>query len=1003
VAILDLKSVRDTSLWKRLDALSIQTGDVAGVLAANLVRICDEELASRMKAMPTLMAQYTLHDHVHGLRVAELMWMIMPESVRELLNAVELALVILSAFGHDQGMVMDAGELEKLASDDAFRLFERNWELDHPNVETVRRRRDDDKLSKETRAKARQAELELHGAMLTDYVRRTHGQRSADFLRKEYATDERLDIGGSSLAELAARLSLSHVKPADDLSDSNGFRVDERIATYSVNMQYLGVLLRLADILDFDRDRTPDSLYRSISFRSPVSLREWEKHRSVHGWVISRELIQYTLRCEHPEYQRAAYQYMDWIDQELVSARRLVGAFPAAVSRYRLELPLRVDRSRIEPKDNAYIYRDLEFSLSRDEIVKLLMTDQLYGSPSLAVRELLQNALDAVRHRRALMKREGLEWIDGHVTFQHELDPDGFEILRCTDNGIGMTEDIIDRFLTRAGRSYYRSPEFEQERASFRAAGVDFDPIAQFGIGFMSCFMIGDEIMIRTRRDFGPGRGHGDPLIVQINGLGGMVVTRQGDAKQPVGTSIEIRSRQRSEAVDADDEINLIEVLDDYAIAVDFPIEAISSIPGMNASLRIESGFTRPLTFLERQKVEPIRTFEVPFHSVSPLLEGAVRASFLADENGNLVIRNGSAEWRFEQSTPEAPFFWRLYQSGQRVEDPFERVQVACDGILVAGPTGRVRRRRDDFSPIGYGLGYAILNVSGALKPRLTPARTVPNRRQRDESWRLLDTHSSQAWAELLEQVAASTVTRTFWRLADIEDGVLDMQGGRLWGCVEVPVTDAAGVHRYLPFSALTPVQVTETGFLSPHGRVTIDGAGRSSTVHNAIIASSRVSRKRGEFFLLPSHETYGSSAMRDRLFLDHDPDRPFGYNFTWTLEYAAPDEQMIAVSGPVRTANLRHPLIAVSVSGASDERIVSFARAIRLLVSDPEVQACLNGGTAPEDQPYFRRTARRYLAAEPYLRPELRPPYLIGIGEKTIAITADDLRAWATAATPPT
>ena len=93
----------------------------------------------------------------------------------------------------------------------------------------------------------------------------------------------------------------------------------------------------------------------------------------------------------------------------------------------------------------------------------------------------------------------------------HFLDENGFEIIQCKDNGVGMDLNIVTRFLTKAGRSYYRSPEFERERAFFREKGVDFDPCSQFGIGFMSCFMLGDRINISTRRDYGSGRKWGDP------------------------------------------------------------------------------------------------------------------------------------------------------------------------------------------------------------------------------------------------------------------------------------------------------------------------------------------------------------------------------------------------------------------------------------------------------------------------------------------------------------
>ena len=362
-----------------------------------------------------------------------------------------------------------------MSGDKQFSVFRDNWLISHPNLQEIRQIAQGSSLSEPEKYRCREVEQELDAALLTDYVRQTHGERSATFVRAKYAKDSRWEIGGTNVADLVARLCLSHVLPAHDLDAVRGFRYDEVISSYRVNMVYLGLILRLADILDFDRDRTPDSLYRTIHFKSPVSLREWAKHRSVEGWLIRPSFIQFTMRCEHPEYQRAAYHFMDWIDRELSDAQAACRAFPASVSQYKLDLPLSVDRSRIEPKDNKYIYSDLEFSLSRDEIVQLLMADKLYGGPWLCVRELLQNALDALRTRRAVIRRDiGVDWSEGRVDMMHEVDADGYEVLRCTDNGIGMDRNIIERFLTRAGRSYYRSPEFELERLSFRAAGFDF-------------------------------------------------------------------------------------------------------------------------------------------------------------------------------------------------------------------------------------------------------------------------------------------------------------------------------------------------------------------------------------------------------------------------------------------------------------------------------------------------------------------------------------------------
>src|SRR5690349_24043744 len=72
-----------------------------------------------------------------------------------------------------------------------------------------------------------------------------------------------------------------------------------------------------------------------------------------------------------------------------------------------------------------------------------LLSHHLYSSPRVYLRELMQNAVDALTARRT---------IDG-------LDPQPVEIttsaggLRVVDHGVGLTEDEVHTFLATIGRS----------------------------------------------------------------------------------------------------------------------------------------------------------------------------------------------------------------------------------------------------------------------------------------------------------------------------------------------------------------------------------------------------------------------------------------------------------------------------------------------------------------------------------------------------------------------
>jgi hypothetical protein len=343
-SVLELNSVRDTTLWKQLDSgfKGSTHSDTAHILAANLINIT-ETAAQRIRLFPYYHPQYTLHDQTHMLRVCELMAMILGKSITSL-NPIEIFLLICAAHYHDQGMIPEAAEWEKVKTSPDFKVSLQRWEIENPNLREIRQQLNDLRFSISERESLREKEQELLDAHRTEYLRHTHGERSQEIVDRLFGASEQMAVAGQNLSALVARLCVSHVWPSHQLSDQTGFRVDEAIGIHVVNLRYLAVVLRLADILDFDQDRTPNALLRTIHFASPISMGEWAKHRSVHGWEIGVKRVRFTMQCEHPAYQKAAYDFMDAIDHELADAHRIVHEFPRDTpNHYCLELPVRVD------------------------------------------------------------------------------------------------------------------------------------------------------------------------------------------------------------------------------------------------------------------------------------------------------------------------------------------------------------------------------------------------------------------------------------------------------------------------------------------------------------------------------------------------------------------------------------------------------------------------------------------------------------------------------------
>ncbi|MFF2951369.1 HSP90 family protein [Kitasatospora sp. NPDC057965] len=159
-----------------------------------------------------------------------------------------------------------------------------------------------------------------------------------------------------------------------------------------------------------------------------------------------------------------------------------------------------------------------------------LLSHHLYTSPQVYVRELLQNAVDAVTAVRAhdaaaAPHTARIAISSGEAT--------GDASLTISDNGIGLSEAQVHELLATIGRSSKRD-ELGFARHEF---------MGQFGIGLLSCFMVSDAIEVDTRRGDGPTvRWHG-----RSDG-GYTLAPAPADQQRPEpGTTVTLRPRPGSE------------------------------------------------------------------------------------------------------------------------------------------------------------------------------------------------------------------------------------------------------------------------------------------------------------------------------------------------------------------------------------------------------------------------------------------------------------------------
>ena len=178
-----------------------------------------------------------------------------------------------------------------------------------------------------------------------------------------------------------------------------------------------------------------------------------------------------------------------------------------------------------------------------------ILANHLYSSPDVFIRELLQNGTDAISARR--LDDPGFQ--EGRITIS--VVPG--ESLIFTDNGSGLTEPEIHRFLAVIGQSSKRD---------LQTGRILEDYIGRFGIGMLSCFMVTEEIMLRTRSAKEPEHAyefHGRP-----DGTYRITEIPTGDVA--VGTAIYIRAKKGCGQYFQEERI--CELVRYYGLPLPFPV-----------------------------------------------------------------------------------------------------------------------------------------------------------------------------------------------------------------------------------------------------------------------------------------------------------------------------------------------------------------------------------------------------------------------------------------------
>ena len=479
----------EQKLWKLFVEKSEEQGFGRDFVSA-VGEVCAIGL-SLSKYIVRFFPTFTLHDETHSANVCRWMWVLLGDRAGEL-SVNEAALLLMAACCHDIGMAVSPAQEAQLRQR-TYRGWDEYFRKDLGDAEEFDRTKT------------------ISDRMLRNFVRQRHHERVRENLVSLPWPQELTRRGIRQ--DTVVVLCQSHGQPLDrnKLKNTAGKQ----------DLLLCAVLLRLADMLDYDMVRAPEAIFRFHGLEAP---RNEEEARSAQEYLQNRagnfdevivdHALGYNAVFEHPRQEQAVMDYLDWVKQELDHCGE---ELRQTASKWQsLQLPYRIDTENVERI--GYEAGDFSMTMDQDRVIDLLVGENLYSDPGVFVRELLQNSIDAVYMRAKQDKDFTLE--DGLIQIDSWRDADtGDTWFRIRDNGTGMNRKIIKDHFLKVGNSYYTSEDFQH--ANRHAAKGSYTAISRFGIGILSCFMCDKErteLKVSTKR-FPAGQQNG--LRLDVTGLHG--------------------------------------------------------------------------------------------------------------------------------------------------------------------------------------------------------------------------------------------------------------------------------------------------------------------------------------------------------------------------------------------------------------------------------------------------------------------------------------------------
>lgn len=458
-------------------------------------------------------SNYTDHGKNHSETILTNILRMFEEEELKKLSSFDIWLLLESAYLHDCGMYISREEAEKTLRDKNFisYLNEISETPSHSMNKFLQAFRiDKNKIYYNDLEYNIDIEYNMR-FLISSYRRRTHAQDFKNVvLNKNKLLPERTYY-------ILSIISRAHGESFEEVMKLP--KKENGIGRELGHPRFIACLLRMGDLLDIDNNRISPSIVKNIFDIIPSDSKlHLKKHRSISHLWIDKEKIEIiaTIDCGKESYEVAEItgNWFDYIREEYNN--QLYNWKLIIPSNFNGILP-RLGELKIDIQDYEYIdsKHKPKFSVDTNNVLELLVGSSIYDKKESALREILQNSIDAtylrvfeerkeeilekqeisIKEIKELFKGKEIEVTIEKNTEKSKIEPEyNYWSISIKDRGIGINKDKL-KYLIKAGSSYKDKAKIIQ----INDMPNWLKPSGNFGIGFQSIFLLTDKVRIESK------------------------------------------------------------------------------------------------------------------------------------------------------------------------------------------------------------------------------------------------------------------------------------------------------------------------------------------------------------------------------------------------------------------------------------------------------------------------------------------------------------------------